>query len=93
MKSRHVLFAALLAAGLLAGCRDAVLTDATAAPGAPAGCSACHQGKRSFAGRDVQELAAAIRAIRDGQLKHPALGLGDDSDAAIDALAEQLVGK
>lgn len=64
--------------------------EVAAAAGATASCNACHQGKRSFTGRDAEALAAAIRSIRDGELKHPALGLSDDSDVAIAALAAKL---
>ena len=75
---------------LLAGCRDSAYGGAQASTGVASSCVGCHQGKRSFSGRDAQELAEAIRAIRDGKVRHPALGLPDDSDAAIDAVAEEL---
>lgn len=57
---------------------------------AASACAACHKGKRSFAGRDAADLAAAIRAIRDGKIRHPKLGLAADSDEAIDELAARL---
>lgn len=53
-------------------------------------CGACHQGKRSLAGRDSDALAAAIRAIRDGKVKHPPLELDDTSDEALAELAAEL---
>lgn len=84
----HRIIAAAVAAiaVLLAGCGG----DLSAAGDAAEGCAGCHQGKRSLAGRDVDELAGTIRRIRDGELKHPPLGLDDDSDEALAALAAEL---
>lgn len=53
-------------------------------------CVACHRGERSFAGEDADELAARIRAILDGDVMHPPLGLEDTSEEAVAALAEAL---
>lgn len=71
-----------------AGCGEEVTAAGDAAPG----CAGCHQGKRSLAGGDAAELAGKIRRIRDGEIRHPPLGLDDDSDAAIDELAAELAG-
>ena len=88
--SYRITAAALAATAiLLAGCGE----DVSAAGDAAAACAGCHQGKRSLAGRDVDELAGAIRDIRDGEQKHPPLGLDDDSDEAIAALAAVLAGE
>lgn len=57
---------------------------------AAAACGACHQGKRSFSGQDAEVLAAQIRSILDGELKHPPLRLDDSSEAAIEELAAEL---
>jgi len=82
--------AALAAIAILfAGCG----ADVSAASDAAEGCAGCHQGKRSLAGRDVDELAGTIRRIRDGELKHPPLDLDDDSDEALAALAAELAGE
>lgn len=62
-------------------------------PTAAAACGACHQGKRSFAGRDNKQLAAQIHGILDGKIKHPPLSLDDTSDEAIAELAEELTAR
>jgi len=56
----------------------------------PPSCVACHQGERSFVGREADQLAEQIKAIRDATLRHPPLGLADSSDAAIEELAKEL---
>lgn len=79
----------VLVAGLatgLAGCG----ADVSAASDAAAACMQCHTGPRSLAGRDADTLAGQIRSIRDGEVRHPPLGLDDDSDDAIEALAATL---
>jgi len=53
-------------------------------------CSMCHQGQISLRERDPAELAERIRAIRDGERPHRPLGLNDDTDAGIDAIAAAL---
>lgn len=53
-------------------------------------CGACHQGKRSLAGKEHEQLAAKIRSILDGKIKHPSLRLDDTSDDAIAKLAMEL---
>ena len=80
---------AILVAGLaagLAGCG----ADVSAASDAAAACAKCHTGPRSLAGREAEALADQIRRIRDGDVRHPPLGLDDDSDEAIEALAAEL---
>lgn len=66
------------------------LASAAARPAPASTCLACHQGARSFAGQDAAAVAAKIRAILDGDVMHPPLGLDDRSDEAIAALAEAL---
>ncbi|MBT8098062.1 MAG: hypothetical protein KJO19_13580 [Woeseia sp.] len=92
MNNRSLLIVGLLFTGLATGCQDSIVEETVAAPATTASCAGCHQGKRSFSGRDAEELADAIRTIRDGELQHPPLGLQDPSDAAVDELAENLVG-
>ena len=53
-------------------------------------CTSCHQGARSFKGRDSDKLAAGIRALLDGKLAHPPVALEDTSDEALAELAMQL---
>lgn len=65
---------------------------ANAEVAAASGCVTCHQGKRSFEGRDAEELAARIHALLRGEVRHPPLGLDDVSDAAIEQLAAELAG-
>jgi hypothetical protein len=76
---------ASLSACFVSGCQESAVASAPAAS-----CSACHQGERSFSGRDVETLAGEIRKIRDGKVKHPPLRLDDSGDAAVYALAERL---
>ncbi|MCB1844510.1 MAG: hypothetical protein KDI09_16230, partial [Halioglobus sp.] len=59
---------------------------------ASSGCIACHQGARSFEGRDVDELAQRIHAVLQGEVRHPPLVLGDTSNEAIEQLAAELAG-
>jgi cytochrome c553 len=61
-----------------------------AKPAAASTCLACHQGERSLAGQDADEVAANIRAILDGEIMHAPLGLDDRSDEAIAAIAAAL---
>ena len=80
----------ILVAGLsagLAGCG----AEVSAAGDTAAACVKCHTGPRSFVGREAEALAEQIRRVRDGEVGHPPLGLDDDSDAAIEALAADLV--
>jgi cytochrome c553 len=56
-------------------------------------CIACHRGKRSFEGRDSEELAGQIREILDDEIPHSPLELTDTSDEAIAELAEALTAK
>lgn len=86
---RAIAAAAAAVALLLAGCGGRV----SAAGDSASDCTGCHEGRLSLAGRDVDELAGAIRSIRDGELGHPPLGLDDDSDEAIAELAAALAGE
>lgn len=88
MTYRPLFVIGLFAALALAGCGPARSDDAAA--DAAAVCAGCHKGKLSLADGDPAELAASIRRIRDGERRHPPLELHDDSDAAIDALAQAL---
>jgi hypothetical protein len=91
---------ALTGTAVLLACRTAC--DATsqaqtaAAPtadptaGVAASCTACHQGPLSLAGKSEQDVAAAIRAILTGARAHPPIALADQSETAVQALAERL---
>lgn len=85
---KYPIIATLIAgfAAGLAGCG----ADVSAASDAAAACMKCHTGPRTLGGREAEALAEQIRLILDGEVRHPPLGLDDDSDEAILALAAEL---
>lgn len=93
---------ALLLLTILIGCdagagtpQAGAAAQAPTTPATPAvdACLTCHAGPMSFAGKDRAEVAQNLKKIVAGSKAHPPLGLSDESDAAIDALADQLTSK
>lgn len=90
---KKVILAAVIPASFALAATPSLGDGDNAGKPAAAACTSCHQGSRSFEGRDSDELAAGIRALLDGKLAHPPVSLDDTSDEALAELAKQLTGE